>query len=292
MGFLQKVINPFNTIFLYKDKEYARKRFTNTFGYELNLSNPKTFNEKIQWIKLYWRPSYISELADKILVREFIEDKIGSEYLNPLIGTFSSYNSFFKKIETFPKEYVIKVNHGSGWNIFINNTKIFNNSKDRDIIKGWLKLNYYYRGREWCYKNIKPRIMVEKYIKPSFMEEYGLLDFKIFCFSGNPLYVQVDFNRDKYHARNIYDVEWNLLPLKIQFDNLSITMSKPHFLDDMIQLCRIISKNIPFCRIDFYYTEKIIFGEITFYPGNGFEKFSPQEFDKIFGKDLILPISI
>ena len=257
----------------------------------MELSNPKTFNEKIQWLKLYWRPNYITDLVDKIKVRIFVEEKIGDKYLNTILGTYSSYEEFFNEINSFPERYVIKANHGSGWNIIINENNRFNPMEHRVIMDRWLGQNYYKIGREWVYKNVKPKILVERYIEPSFMREYGLLDFKIFCFSGRPLYIQVDFNREKNHKRNIYDLEWNLLKMKKHYDNLNINLVKPKFIDDILYLCEKLSKNIPYCRIDFYYAEKIIFGEITFYPGNGFEQIYPFKFDRILGKSLVLPNS-
>jgi len=227
-----------------------------------NLDNPKTFNEKLQWLKLNDRkPKYI-DLVDKYKVREYITNKIGNKYLIPLLGVYNNFEEI--DFDTLPNQFVLKPNHTSG-NIYICKDKKSINKKDlKRRINTWLNREYYWVHREWPYKNIKPKIICEKYM----VDESGveLKDYKFFCFYGEP----------KQHYKNGVK-----------------KIVKPSGFNEMIQLSKILSKDIPHVRVDFYdIYGRIYFGELTFYHFSGFEKFEPVEYDEIFGSWLELPLDI
>ena len=267
------------------DKFYAKRRYYKTFSKKFNLDIPQTFNEKIQWIKLYDRNLLMVDLADKYKVRNYIKKKIGSKYLNSLLGVYTSYSKFYNDLDNLPNNFILKANHGSGWNEFINKSTI-NHKRIKKKIDYWLESNYYYKGREWCYKNIKPLIICEKLIQNISNNEKAPNDYKFFCFHGTPMFIQVDINRFNIHQRNLYDTHWNLIPAQLAFSKAKDSLEAPKNLNKMIELATILSKDFNFVRIDFYDEKKIIFGEFTFYPGNGFEKFSPNSFDQYYGQFL------
>ncbi|MBT4651920.1 MAG: hypothetical protein HOC16_00455 [Candidatus Pacebacteria bacterium] len=242
------MLNPLKDLII--DNTYTRKRFKEVFGKQLNISNPQTFNEKIQWIKLKYRKKYMTQLADKYAVRKYVSKKIGSQYLNKLIASYSNFENLKKNINKLPLSCVIKLTHGSGWNVILNNRRITRN--ELTLIKDWIGKNYYFAGREWCYKDIHPQIICERLI-PHSNKKIGLLDYKIFCFNGEPKFIQVDINRFSNHTRNIYNCFWGKIPINSYFFKSSnIVIPKPRFLSKILNLSKKLSENIPLVRVDFY----------------------------------------
>ena len=268
------------------DKWYLSLMFRSHMGYWMNWKHPITFNEKLQWLKLYDRKPLYTKLVDKYEVREYIANKIGQEYLIPLLGVWDSFDEIdFNKL---PNQFVLKCTHDSGGVFICKDKKQFNLREVKQKITKVLSHNFYYNGREWPYKNIKPRIIAEKYME----DEYGeLRDFKFFCFNGVVKYLQVDYDRFIEHHRNIYDLDWNLLPFTIQYPSKQgYAIKKPTMLKTMQDIANKLSQNIPHVRVDLYcVNEKIYFGELTFYHGAGFEHFNPDRWDKVFGQYLNLP---
>ncbi|USD17470.1 glycosyl transferase [Priestia megaterium] len=256
------------------DKTYLKLVYWGETKQKLNLNNPITFNEKVQWLKLYDRDIQYSKYADKYEVRNFVKDKIGEDYLIPLIGIYNSVDEI--KWDYLPEKFVIKCTHGSGSNIICNNKSNLDINESTEKINTWMKKNWYWFGREWSYKNIKPRIICEKYM----VDESGveLKDYKIFCFDGKPQLIQVDFNRFVHHKRNIYTTEWNFVDASIRYPNdASVKIERPSNLEKMLELASKLSESIPQVRIDFYsIKDNIYFGEMTFYHGSGFEEFEPK----------------
>lgn len=252
-----------------------------------NLSNPKTFNEKLQWLKLNDRNPRYTTLVDKYEVREYIKEKIGEEYLIPLLGVWNTFDEIdFDKLSN---QFVLKCTHDSGGIKICTDKRKFDYKEAKKFFSERIKLNYYYSGREWPYKNVKPRIIAEKYM----VDESGieLKDYKIFCFNGEPKLIQVDFGRFTEHKRNIYDLNWNLLDLSIQYSNdKKHIIDKPFNLEDMIKLSRILSEGIPHIRVDWYSINgKVYFGELTLYHGNGLEEFNPEIWNLKLGEMINLP---
>lgn len=256
---------------------------------KLDLDAPKTFNEKLQWLKLHDRKPEYTLMVDKYEVRRYIANTIGEEYLIPLLGVYNSFEEI--DFDLVPNQFVLKPNHTSG-NIFIckDKSKIDFAGLKREVSK-WLRLRYYWVHREWPYKNIKPRIICEQYM----VEESGveLKDYKLMCFNGEVKCVFVCLNRYSRKGMNIdvYDANWQLMPFGRKYhSNSGRRIGKPKNFAKMIEFAERLSKNIPFLRVDFYEVKgQLYFGELTFYPGSGYEEFSPESYDHLLGSWLELP---
>ena len=267
------------------DKKYIEYRFLSEMGYKLNLKSPQTFNEKLQWLKLYDRNPEYTKMVDKYEVREYIKEKIGEEYLIPLIGVYDKFDDIdFDKLSN---QFVIKCNHDSGGLIICKDKNRLDIETARKKINRSLKTNYYYSGREWPYKNVKPKILIEKYMEDS--NKSDLIDYKLFCFNGIPKIVLVCSER--FSSSNMcetwFDMNWKLIDMTESGHRVDSTISKPKQLKKMVELSKKLSKNIPFIRVDWYEIgDKLYFGELTFYPASGFEKFEPKEWNKKIGDML------
>lgn len=271
------------------DKVIIRMMYRKKIGKKIYINNPKTFNEKLQWLKLYDRNPLYTTLVDKYAVRQYIKEKIGEEYLIPLIGgPWKSVDEI--PFDTLPNQFVLKTTHDSGGVVICNNKKNFDvDAAKRKLYKS-LKNNFYYNGREWPYKNVPPQIIAEKYMTDSDKDE--LTDYKLMCFNGEHKCTFLCEDRFSKEGLKVtfYDKEWNIMPFERHYPRNSIKKEKPTSYEKMVQLAENLSNVIPFVRVDFYeIQEKIYFGELTFYPGSGFEKFNPPEWDRILGDWLILP---
>ncbi len=271
-------------------EDVIKEQFKKRLGYELNLDNPKTFNEKIQWLKLYYNDPLMTKCADKYLVREFIKDIIGEEYLIPLIGVWDRPEDI--DFNMLPNQFVLKVNWGSGQNIIVKDKSILNIKDTINQLKEWMKIqnNNYYSSFEWQYKNIKPKIICEKYIEQL---DGQLYDYKVFCFNGVPKYIQVNVDLVFNNKGVIYDCNWikqDFLAGSTAYKKYNGDIIKPHCFDNMLALATVISSYFINVRVDFYIINNNIFlGELTFTHQNGMGKFEPIEWDYKFGELLELP---
>ena len=272
------------------DKKYIiEHQFEQAVGYKPNIDNPKSFNEKLQWLKLYNEDPLLTKCADKYLVRDYVKEKIGEEYLIPLLGVWDSPDEI--DFDKLPEQFVLKVNWGSGQNIIVKDKSKLDIKEAKAKLKEWLKphSNHYYFGFEWCYKNIQPKIIAEKYIEQI---DGNLLDYKIFCNNGNPSFLFVGIDRHKDLKFNFYDLDFNLLPFKQHYDVSNKKIPKPECFQEMLNVAKKLSKDFLHARIDlFLIGNKIYFGEITFYHFNGLEAFEPVEWDYKLGEMLTLPAS-
>ena len=252
------------------------------FGYKyrpLNLIFPKTFSEKISYLKLHYRHDLGSLVADKVAVREYIKKKIGEEYLIPLLAVYDNASQII--FGDLPQSFVLKTNHGSGWNIVCKNKDLLNKKDAINNLNRWLSWNAYYLSREWQYKNIKPMILCEQ------MLEYEINDYKIFCFNGKPEYIQVDLNRFSGHKRIFYNTNWHRQDFSLLYPISSINLGKPEKLDEMLNIARKLSIGFIFSRIDLYlHDNKIYFGEITLHPEGGNCPITPELFDYMMSDKL------
>ena len=270
------------------DKTYLEILYKKIFNKELDLDNPKTFNEKLQWLKLYDRNSQYTEMVDKYQVKKYIADLIGEGYIIPTLGIYDKFDEI--DFDKLPNQFVLKCTHDSGSTVICRDKNYFDYKLARKKIEKALKRNFFYGGREWPYKYIKPRIIVEKYMESE--DGKGLLDYKFMCFNGKVkcYFVCLDRNNQKGLKVDFYDIEWNKLPFARHYPNSKIIVPKPKNYDLMIELAEKLSKEIPFVRVDFYeIDEKIYFGELTFYPGSGYEEFTPEKYDRVLGDMLELP---
>jgi len=269
-----------------KDREYIKKKYASIFNSEPNIDKPTTFNEKLQWLKLNDRSPLHTICADKLAVREIIKREIGEQYLIPLLLETVNVNDITK--ENLPEApFVIKTNHDSG-NVFVVTDKDNTDYEHiRHKLKHSLRHNYYHTSREWQYKNIKPTIIVERFIS----DNHGEIprDYKIHCFNCKPEFIQVDSNRFEGHRRTNFDINWNELPFTYNNYPYLAGIAKPKYLEKMLELASALAKPFPYARIDFYDTgDHLYFGEITFHPVSGFGPFEPAEWDNTYGNKLPL----
>lgn len=294
---LKKVTNPYLLLthimrhwpFRCVTDEFYLKIFFKAYqGKKLNIDKPITFNEKLQWLKLYDRNPQYTMLSDKYCVREYIKKTIGEEYLIPLLGVWDNAKDI--DFTTLPNEFVLKCNHDSGSVIICHNKEKLNIDKTITTLNKSLHKQYFWKSREYNYKNIKPRILAEKLMVD--LESNELRDYKYFCFNGEPIFVQVDIGRFSNHIRNFYDMEWNFIQVSYGCRNdENVIIKKPKQHDQMIYLAKILSKGRPHVRVDFYVVnEKVFFGELTFHHGGGAMIVEPKEYDYIWGEYLKLPL--
>lgn len=271
------------------EKYFLKQRFYYYNDRKLNLKNPVYYNDKLQWLKLYYKKKDYSKLADKYLVRKFIENKIGGEYLIPLIG--GPYYSFDEiDFSRLPDQFVIKTTHDSGGVYICKDKNTIDLVDAKSFINEHLRTKFYWIGREYPYRDLTPSIIIEKYMVDE--SENELKDYKIFCFNGVPKVIQVDFGRFTNHKRNFYDVEWNLLSFgtNIYKNDPSFMIHPPKILDKLLQIASTLSQNMLHVRVDLYnVNDKVYFGEMTFFHGSGFEKFTSEKWERQMGEWLILP---
>lgn len=268
------------------DKTYLKLVYRGFFNKKLNLENPRTYNEKLQWLKLNDRNREYKTLVDKYEVRKHIEEQIGDKYLIPLLGVWDNFEQI--NFAELPDQFVLKCTHDSGGILICRDKNKLEINKVRNIIEKSLKNNFYYIGREWPYKEIKPRIICEKYLVDD--SKVGLRDYKFFCFDGDVRAMFVATDRGIDTKFDYYDLNFNHLDIKQYYKNSSKEIYKPKGFKEMIELAKILSKGYPHVRVDFYDVNgRVYFGEMTFYHFSGFVKFEPSKWDNIFGDWIKLP---
>lgn len=265
------------------DKNFIKIKFYLNLGYKLNLSNPLTFNEKLQWLKLNNRKPLYTDLVDKIKVKGYVSKLIGKEYIIPTIATFQKPEDI--NFELLPDKFVVKCNHNSGGVVICKDkTKLNVGNVIRNLKKN-LQTDYYRIGREWPYKNVNRAILVEELLET---HDNDIKDYKFYCFNGKVKCCLVCTGRSAGDLRmNFYDENWQLLPFTRHYPNTSSPINPPESLNEMIILAEKLAGKERFVRIDFYdVSGRIYFGEMTFYPGNGWGDFSPVSWDLQLGKWL------
>lgn len=270
------------------DEAFLKRKFKLVMGQELDLDDPKTFNEKLQWLKLYDRNPLYTKLVDKYEVRKYIAEKIGEEYLIPLVG--GPWNSPEEiDFDALPDQFVLKCTHDSGGVVICKDKSALDIPAAKAKLAKHLKRNFYWMNREWPYKDVPPRIIAEKYMED---ETGGLRDFKVFCFNGVPCNVMVCTDRDTGNTKYyFFDKNWE--PKRYVIEELNtqsdFNIPRPKKLDDIFEVARVLSSGLRFARIDLYtINEKVYFGEITLYSEAGFDRELLPETDTLFGNMLDL----
>jgi hypothetical protein len=256
------------------------RSFKAAFGIYPNLIVPNTFNEYLQQSKLLNRKRVHTQWADKLLVRDYVAEKIGRQYLNALIWSGDDLRSV--DVDNLPERFIIKANHGSGTNIVVQNKRVFDWQAAYHATSQWLKADFSIPFGEWEYRWIKPKLVIEELL----VGEYGQvpLDYKFFVFGGSVKFVQVDFDRFSNHTRNIYDENFRKLDVEFHYSIFKGDAEKPRCFDEMIGLAEKLSNQENFVRVDLYDIGRPIFGEITLHPEAGLGKFNPQCFDRLLGE--------
>lgn len=271
------------TAILIPDKIYLRCLFRLRVGYKLNLKNPTSFNEKLQWLKIYNRHNLQTKMVDKAEVKKYVAELIGEEYIIPTIAVYDTPDQI--DFESLPNQFVLKCTHDSGGVVVCKDKSTLNKDEVRAKFGRWLKTNYFYQNREWPYKNVKPRIIAEQYMEDE--SGYELKDYKWFCFNGEPkvLFIAADRGMENEETKfDFYDMDFNHLPFTNGHPNASKLPRKPKGFDQMKELAAKLSVGEPHVRVDFYDINGCVyFGELTFYHWSGMVPFEPQEWDYIFG---------
>jgi hypothetical protein len=282
-----KILNFFRFI---PDKLMIKIQYRLKTGRKLNLTKPERYTEKLQWYKLYYRDHLLTKCSDKFEVRSYVTEKGLDKYLTKLFGVYDKFEEIDFKI--LPNSFAIKYTNGSGSNIFVKNKSTANLEEIKNIIIKWTKIRKTDYGREWCYYNVKPRIIIEELIERD--ENNDIPDYKFFCFNGKVkfLYTMVDYVDNHKNGRcSFFTPEFEKLPYRrSEFKEINRTVSKPVNFEKMIEIAEVLSKDFPHVRVDLYNIKgRILFGELTFYNASGYTVFSPDEFDFILGKEFDLP---
>ncbi|MDZ7616971.1 MAG: ATP-grasp fold amidoligase family protein [Patescibacteria group bacterium] len=260
------------------DRQYIEKRYLEAFGKPINLDNPRTISEKLNWLKLNDTPRWW--LVDKYEVRRFVANAVGEERLIRLHGVWNSVDAI--DVTTLPRQFVLKPTHGSGWVVIVAENATHDWGASRSRLREWMQTNYYTRGREPVYRDIVPRIVAEEYLG-------DVPDYKLMCFHGEPKLLYVLSGRFGAKRITFYDLQWNKLPLSVGIAPPSEEYIPCPDLERMAFIARRLARGIPFVRVDFYqHGDRVLFGEMTFFPGNGFIPHEPAEWEYVLGDYLQL----
>lgn len=277
------------------DDTYLKLLYRAKTGKRLHLDNPRTFNEKIQWLKLFDRKTIYTTMVDKYVAKQYVADCIGEEYIIPTLGVWDKFEDI--DFKTLPDQFVLKCTHDSGGLVICRDKDSLDKQKAKEKIERSLKRNYYWSGREWQYKDVNPRIIAEQYIEDTETEEtLGLTDYKFFCFNNEVkmLYVSRGLENHATASISFYDLNGNEMPFRRKdYKPLSGKLTLPNNYNDMLEKARILAKSVdaPFVRIDLYsIAGKTKFSEITFSPCSGMIPFEPTEWDDIIGSWLRIPL--
>lgn len=274
---------------LMSDKFFIKVLWRQSIGTKLNLDNPTTFNEKLQWLKLNNRDALLINLVDKKTAKEWVADRIGKEYVIRTLGVYDSVDEI--NLDALPGQFVLKCNHDCGSVVVCRNKSDFDIESAKKKLNDSLKKNYYWDSREWPYKRIRRCVIAEEFLTDGNASE--LCDYKVHCFNGVPKLVLVckDRHSETGLTEDFFTEEWEHLELKRPAHPISKeTIQKPEQLEEMLSLSRKLSKDFPFVRVDWYIcNDKLYFGELTFFPASGMSPFVPDSYDNLFGSWLELP---
>ena len=270
---------------LWPDKFYLSSLYKLRFRKSLNWDNPETFNEKLNWMKLYHRQDVYTQMADKYEVKSLVSNLIGSEYVVENYGVYDKWDDIdFNKL---PNQFVVKGTHDSGGAYVCRDKRLFDFDNTRRKIEKNLRVNYYYHLREWPYKNIKPRIIIDRFLDDHTGNE--LRDYKFWCFNGEPMYMYCTIKGENIYE-NFYDMDFKPIPIDHGFPRHIPEFERPSQFELMKSLAKKLSKGIPFVRVDFFQVENsVYFGEFTFYDWGGMSPFPNFETDKQLGDLIHLP---
>lgn len=274
------------------DEKYLKAMYFFHTNKELDIDNPKSFNEKLQWLKLYDRKLEYNILVDKYEVKKYVASLVGEQYIIPTLGIWNTFEEI--NFDDLPEQFALKCTHDSGSCVICENKSFFDINKARKKIEKCLHRNPYYTTREWPYKDVKPRIIAEKLLIDDFGEETPV-DYKFFCFDGQPkvvLTVHGGHNDETKAVRRMYDIDWNLLDVGLHGkESVKEAETKPEKYNEMVELACKLSKGYIHVRVDFYcLKDSVYFGEITFYHMSGYEIFKPDSWNDRLGEYIKLPL--
>lgn len=271
------------------DEKRIRRKYRGELGRDPNLDVPATYTEKVLWLNLRHRDPRQVICADKYEVRGWVAERVGEDILVPLLGVYDDAEDI--DFESLPAAFVIKATHGSGWNLIVPDKSALDRAEARRSLQEWLSRSYYAHKREWQYRDMPHRLIVEKFLAGG---DGGIpSQFQFFCFrrgDQQTILVQVDYDEQRNHRRDYYDLDWKRMPFTSRVPNAEIEAPKPDRLEDMVEIARRLSDDFPFVRVDLYLVEdRIYFGELTFTSGGGMSSFEPAEWDRRLGDLIGLP---
>ncbi len=274
--------------YILTDKAYVKLNYLIDAKEKLNLSNPVSYTQKLQYLKLYCHNPLYTTLVDKLSVKEYVAEKIGSEHIIPLLGVWNSGDEI--DFDSLPNQFVLKVSHDSGGIIICKNKSELDIAQTRKRIDSLLKYNYYKYSREWPYKNVPRKVIAEKYMCSE--NEESLSDYKFFCFNGKPEFLYVSkYEHTEDEELSFVTMDWEIAPFqRADHKLLSELPAKPVCFDEMVEIAKKLSENIPFVRVDLYQINgTVFFGEMSFFPTGGVSKFYPEKYNDLIGDLIILP---
>lgn len=266
------------------DALYLKMEYYFQTGRRLNLNNPKSYNEKLQWLKIHDRKPEYTQMVDKAGVKDYIAKTIGEEYVIPTLGVWKHFDEI--DFTTLPEKFVLKCTHDSGGLVICKDKKTLDKVSAKKKIEKCLKKNYFYGTREWPYKDVEPRIIAEPLLEQANGEE--ICDYKVMCFNGKAKLIELHMNRHSdHHTQDFYDVNWQKTEIsqgKGYGGCSDIEVPKSSCLDEMLQLSETLTKDMAHCRVDWYVVNgHLFFGELTFFDGSGFDLFDRYEDDLLLG---------
>lgn len=266
------------------DKVYLTIMYRVRMGKTINWKHPETLNEKIQWLKVYDRKPEYTQMADKCEAKKYVAAQIGEEHIIPTLGVWENFDQI--DFSLLPDKFVLKCTHDSGGLVVCRDKSQLDIEMARKVMTASLKNNYFYYGREWPYKNIKPRIIAEKYMEQ--IDGTGLVDYKFYCFEGKPQYLYVSKNMDDHRLATVtfVDMNWNMMPVeRTDYKSDKEMPLRPSRFDEMRKIAEKLSQGHKFLRVDLYQINgEVFFSELTFHPASGYMGVIPSEYDKIMGQ--------
>ena len=285
-GYLQNV----------SDETYLKLLYWARLGNRLNLNSPKKFTEKLQWLKLNYRRSEYTQMVDKLAMKDWVTDRIGSGHVVPVLGVWNSAEEI--DVSELPEQFVMKTNHDSGSVVICTDKSAFDLQQAKKIMSESLGRNYYYSGREWPYKDVKPLVFAEEYISAdkdcsSDLRSIAAAEYDFFCFDGEVGFVTICHGEKDVpggRRNDFYTKSFEPLPVKCGYESCAGQHEKPALFDAMIELAEKLSRGIPELRVDLYeHDGSILVGELTFFHWSGLCRFDPPEWDEKFGSLIVLP---
>lgn len=268
------------------DDRFLKQLYFERMHCTLNLENPKSFNEKLQWLKLHDRKPEYTRMVDKCEAKQYVAERIGAEYIIPTLGVWNRFDEI--DFDELPEQFVLKCTHDSGGIVVVRDKRAFDVKQARKKISKTLARNYYWAGREWPYKDVKPRVLAEQYMQNE--NERDLTDYKFYCFNGEPrfLYISVGLEDHETARISFLTCDWQFAPYeRSDYRGFDTLPPKPRNFERMLEIASVLSAGIPFLRVDLYEINgQVYFSELTFSPCSGFMPFKNPEHDLEIGKML------
>lgn len=276
---------------MWPERAYLKVLAWNNTGKGINLDNPKTYNDKMSWLKLYYHKAIFTKMVDKYGVKEYVTERLGSDkYVIPAYGVYNTFDDI--DFEKLPNEFIMKCTHDSGSQIVCRDKVAFNKTKARAILEKGMKRDYFWHNREWPYKNVPRKILIEKFVPQLGNDES--IEYKVTCCDGKVKFITVctgpAHEEPERRHNDHFDTEWNRINFEVVFSKSPYPIKKPSMLKELIEMSEKLAEGLPYLRVDWYDVDgDILFGELTFYTWGGACVFKPWSFNEVLGSWITLP---